>query len=83
MPSHNDLPGEINRDRFIRAIQKAGFVVNKAGGNGSHYKATWPLTQKSLTIEYKLPKQTLRYVLKEIEEYSNGRVTWDVIKKLL
>lgn len=83
MPSLSDLPGGISRKKFERALERAGFFINRAGGNGSHYKATWPATQKSLTILKDLPKQVLKYLLKEIEHYSNGKVNWDVIKELL
>lgn len=81
MPSLSDLPGEIKRKKFIRALRRLGFLINESGGDGSHYKVTWPRTQKSLTIPQKLLKQTLKYVLDEIKEYSG--ITWDDIKKEL
>ena len=81
MPSPNDLPGEIKRAKFIKALERCGFEINKVGGNGSHYKAIWPRNQKSVTIQQDLPKQVLRYVLKEIEICSG--VTWDQINAKL
>jgi predicted RNA binding protein YcfA (HicA-like mRNA interferase family) len=81
MPSSNDIPGEIKRSKFIKALKRVGFVVNTVGGNGSHYKATWPRNNKSVTIPQNLPKQTLRYVLKELEEYSG--IAWEQISKEL
>ena len=78
MPSHSELPGEIKRNKFIKALKRLGFLIDESGGNGSHYKVTWPATQKSVTIPAKLPKPTLSYVLKEIERYSG--VTWEQIK---
>lgn len=81
MPSLSELPGEIKRKKFIKALRRLGFVIDESGGDGSHYKITWPATQKSLTIPQKLPKQTLKYVLSEIEEYSG--IAWDDIKKEL
>lgn len=81
MPSLSELPGEIKRKKFIKALKRLGFVINKWGGDGSHYKTTWPKTQKSITIPSKLPKQTLKYVLQEIENYSG--ISWENIKKEL
>ena len=78
MPSLSELPGEIKRKKFIRALQRLGFIIDKSGGEGSHYKVTWPKTQKSITIQSKLRKDVLYYLLKEIEQYSG--VTWDNIK---
>ncbi len=79
MPSLSELPGEVKRDKFIRALQRLGFIVSKTGGDGSHYKATWPKTQKSIAIQSKLRKDVLHYLLKEIEQYSG--ITWEDIKK--
>ena len=81
MPSYSELPGEIKRKRFIKALKKLDFSIDESGGDGSHYKVTWPATQKSITIPSKLEKGTLKYVLREIEECSH--VTWEQIKKLL
>ena len=80
-PSLSELPGEIKRRKFIAALERLGFTVNKSGGDGSHYKATWPKTQKSFTIQSELRKDVLYYLLKEIEQYSG--ITWDDIKKEL
>lgn len=74
----HDLPGEINRNKFIHALKRCGFAINKVGGNGSHYKVIWPPNNKSVTIPYDLPKQALRYILKEIEAASG--ITWEQIK---
>lgn len=81
MPSLSELPGEIKRKKFIRALQRLGFIIDKSGGDGSHYKAVWPKTQKSITIQIKLRKDVLYYLLKEIEQYSG--VGWEEIKKEL
>lgn len=78
MPSLSELPGEIKRKRFIRALQRLGFIIDTAGGDGSHYKATWIKTQKSITIQSKLRKDVLHYLLKEIENISG--VKWNEIK---
>lgn len=77
----NDLPGEIKRKKFIRALVRLGFVINKSGGAGSHYKIIWPTNQKSITIQSRLRKDVLRYILKEIERYTG--VTWEDISKKL
>ena len=81
MPSLSELPGEIKRRKFIRALQRLGFLIDKTGGVGSHYKITWPKTQKSITIQSELRKDVLYYLLKEIEQYSG--VSWEDIKKEL
>lgn len=81
MPSLSELPGEIKRKKFIKALGRLGFFIDRRGGNGSHYKATWPPTQKSIIIQSKLRKDVLYYLLKEIEQYSGK--TWDDIKKEL
>ena len=81
MPSLSELPGEVKRRKFIRALARLGFVIDKSGGDGSHYKITWPSTQKSVTLPSKLNKQRLKYILVEIEEYSG--VTWEEIKERL
>ena len=60
---------------------RLGFIINKKGGVGSHYKAIWPATQKSVTIQSKLRKDVLYYLLKELEEISDIR--WDDIKNKL
>ncbi|MFA5188523.1 MAG: type II toxin-antitoxin system HicA family toxin [Patescibacteria group bacterium] len=81
MPSLSELPGEIKRKKFTKALIRLGFIINKKGGDGSHYKITWPTTQKSITIQSKLRKDVLYYLLKEIEEVSD--ITWDDIKREL
>ena len=81
MLSLKDIPGEIRRKKFTKALNRLGFILNKSGGDGSHYKIIWPKTQKSITIPSKITKNVLRYLLKEIENYSG--ITWEEIKKEL
>lgn len=81
MPSLSELPGEIKRNKFIRALHRLGFIVDKTGGVGSHYKLLWPPTQKSITMQAHLRKDVLYYLLKEIERYSG--ITWEDIRKEL
>jgi len=81
MPSLSELPGEIIRKKFTKALIRLGFIIDKKGGDGSHYKIIWPTTQKSITIQSKLRKDVLYYLLKEIEEVSD--ITWEDIKKEL
>jgi len=81
MPSLNELPGEIRRSKFTKALERLGFIIDKKGGDGSHYKIIWPKTQKSITIQSNLRKDVLYYLLKEIEKYSG--ITWEDIKKEL
>lgn len=81
MSSLECLPGEIKRKKFAKALQRLGFVIDTRGGDGSHIKAIWPPTQKSVTLQLKLRKDVLRYVLREIEQYSG--ITWEDIKREL
>lgn len=81
MPSRSKLPSDLSRKKFCKALQKNGFEISTRGGKGSHFKATWPRSQKSVTIPSILRKDVLYYVLKEIEKISN--LTWDDIKKEL
>ena len=78
MPSRSELPGEVKRRKFIRALTRVGFVIDVTGGAGSHYKATWPKNQKLVTIPSDLRKDVLYYILKSIEEVSG--VTWEIIR---
>ena len=81
MPSRSQLPGNLNRKKFLRALSRCGFEIDMSGGDGSHCKATWPQTQKSVTIQKDLRKDVLYYLLKDIEKYSD--ITWDDINKNL
>lgn len=81
MPSLSELPGDTNRIKFIKALQRLGFIINTKGGDGSHIKATWPSNQKVITIQSKLRKDVLYYLLKEILTISG--ITWEDIKKEL
>jgi predicted RNA binding protein YcfA (HicA-like mRNA interferase family) len=81
MPSFSNLPGEISRKKFIKALSRLGFSIDKKGGDGSHYKVIWPKTQKAITIQSELRKDVLNYVLKEIEKHSG--ITWEDIKEEL
>jgi predicted RNA binding protein YcfA (HicA-like mRNA interferase family) len=78
MPSLNDLPGDLNRKKLSKALERLGFSISTKGGKGSHFKATHIKTQKSITIPSRLDKQVLKYVLKEIEECSG--VTWEQLR---
>ena len=81
MPSLSELPGEIKRKKFIKALVRLGFLIDARGGDGSHYKAEWSDTSKSVTIPQRLDKYTLKYVLKEIEEVSG--IAWQDIRNVL
>lgn len=81
MPPHSQLPGNLTRGKLCNALQRVGFIIDDKGGDGSHCKATWPDTQKSITIQKKIPKQVLSYLIKEIEEVTP--ITWEHIKKEL
>ena len=81
MPSLSELPGEIKRKKFIRALSRLGFLIDKSGGDGSHCKIIWPSTQKMVVVQTNLRKDVLYYVLKEIKAISG--LSWDDIKKEL
>ncbi len=81
MPSHSELPDGIRRGKFIKALQRLGWEISEVGGKGSHYKATWPLTQKSITIQYDFRKDVLSSVIKGINSISGH--TWQDIKAKL
>ena len=78
MPSLSELPNNIKRDRFIKALKRLGFEISKKGGKGSHIKATFITNQKSIIIQSNLCKNVLYYILKEIE--SQTGVTWGDIE---
>jgi len=79
MPSLNELPGNLNRNKLIKALKRLGFEISTKGGKGNHFKATYIRTQKSVTIPSRIDKYVLNYVLKEIEKYSG--ITWENIEK--
>ncbi|TSC71826.1 MAG: hypothetical protein G01um101438_893 [Parcubacteria group bacterium Gr01-1014_38] len=81
MPSLSELPSDVNRERFVRVLQSLGFQISKKGGSGSHYKATWPQTRKMVIVQYKLRKDVLYELLKEIKKISG--VEWEQIKERL
>ena len=81
MPSFSELPGEIKRPKFLKALGRLGFIINEVGGVGSHAKALWPKTQKCIIVQSELRKDVLYYLLKEIKEYTG--VTWEEIKREL
>lgn len=80
MPSLSELPGEVKRKKFAKALERLGFVINKTGGDGSHFKAMWK-NGKAITVQCKLRKDVLYYLLKEIEQISG--ITWEDIRKVL
>lgn len=81
MPSLSQLPSDLNRKKFVRALVKVGFEISERGGDGSHYKATWPSTQKSITIQYDFRKDVLYKTIKQIKTISG--ITWKEIEKKL
>ena len=81
MSSLSDIPDGITRDRFLKALIKLGWIVDKSGGNGSHYKATWPRSQKSIIIQYHFRKDVLYHILKGVTVIS-GHTLDDIKEKL-
>jgi len=84
MPPLSSLPGHIRYNKFLKALSRLGFVIDKSGGDGSHVLAEYK-NHKSITIPYypKLPKEVLYYLLKEIENITKEEVTWELINKEL
>ena len=80
MPSLSQLPDGIKRKKFLKALERVGFVIDKRGGDGSHYKATWK-NEKSITIQYDFRKDVLYEILKDIKLISG--IEWEEIKKYL
>ena len=78
MPSLSELPSDINRNKFAKALKRLGFIIDKTGGKGSHWKAEWPRNGKCITIKDKMRKDTLYYLLKDIKLISG--ITWERIK---
>ena len=84
MPPLSQLPGNIPRKKFLKALARIGFIIETSGGQGSHIMVLWPSTQKSVTIPHEhIPKQVLKYLLKEIEVVTREAVTWEKIQKEL
>ena len=81
MPSLSQLPGDISRKKLVKALERLGFEADYSGGNGSHCKVLWPKSQKCVTIQCKMRKDVLHYVLKQVEEISG--VSWNDINKEL
>lgn len=82
MPPLSELPGTVPRNKLLRALRRVGFLIDVGGGDGSHVIVNWPPTNKSVTIPHQMiPKQALKYLLKEIETVTLGRVTWKRIKE--
>lgn len=81
MPPLSQLPSDLKRIKFINALKRLGFLIDKTGGAGSHFKIIWPATQKSVTVQQELRKDVLNYLLKEIEQISG--ITWEQIKEKL
>ncbi len=83
MPSRSQLPGEIKRKKFTKALERLGFEISTKGGNGDYMKATWLPTQKVITIQRHVRKDVLYYLLKEIKGITDGQITWEDIKEKL
>jgi len=84
MPPLSDLPGDLPRNKFLKALKRVGFIVDTSGGDGSHAMIIWPSTNKSVTIPHQMiPKQVLHYLLKEIHSVTIGEVSWERIKQEL
>ncbi len=75
------LPDTLPQRKLAAALEKIGFTINKTGGKGSHYKATYQINQKLITIPKHLNKVVLLYLLKEIEKISG--ISWEEIKREL
>lgn len=77
MPSRSELPSDLKRKKFIRALQRLGFIIDKSGGNGSHYKVMWPTTQKVSQSSMNLEKTYFMRYLKKLKSVaeSSGKIS--------
>ena len=81
MPSRSELPGLIKKRKFIKALEKNGFVISKKGGKGGHFKAIYK-NEKTITLPSSdLRKDQLYYIIKSIENISD--ITWKNLKRYL
>jgi len=63
-----NLPSDISQKRLAKAFEKAGFILNVAGGKGGHYKLIDPKTKRFITLQSNVFKQVLKDKLKQAEE---------------
>lgn len=82
MPPLSELPDGITRQKFIRVLKRLGWEISEYGGRGSHYKAVWPYSQKSITIQCSFRKDVLYRILKVIENISGQTWEKDIKDKL-
>ena len=81
MPSRSELPGSVKKRKFIKALEKNGFRINKKGGKGGHFKATYK-NEKAITLpSSNLEKYQLYYIVQEIERVTD--VEWRDLKRYL
>jgi len=81
MPSRSELSGLIKKRKFIKALEKNGFVISKKGGKGGHFKAIYK-NEKTITLPSSdLRKDQLYYIIKSIENISD--ITWKNLKRYL
>ena len=78
MLSLSQLPSDITRKDFVKALEKCGFVISTKGGKGSHIKAVWPPTGKCLIVQDSFRKDVLYEIVKEVERYTP--VTWEKLR---
>ncbi len=84
MPPLSELPGSTPRRKILIALKRLGFIIDTSGGNGSHVMAKWPSTNKSVTIPFEdISKQTLKYIIPQIEAVTLGKIDWEKLKEAL
>ena len=81
MPSHSELPGLIKKRKFIKALEKNGFVISRKGGKGGHFKATYRNEKVIILPSSDLRKDQLYYIIKSIENITE--ITWKDLKRYL
>lgn len=74
-----NLPSDISQGRLLKALGKAGFIIDYFGGKGSHAKAIDPKSQKFITVPNHLYKVALIKILKQAEEL--GYNTQDIMNR--
>ena len=81
MPSRSELPSLIKKRKFIKALEKNGFVISKKGGKGGHFKAIYKNEKTIILPSSDLRKDQLYYIIKSIENISD--ITWKNLKRYL
>ena len=62
------LPSDVRQPRLLKALRKAGFIIDVSNGKGSHAQAVDPKSGKYMTVPNHLYRIALYEILKLAEE---------------